>query len=378
MLLEREACLEVLAGPPGRLILIGGEAGAGKTALVREFAAGRRVLWGACDPLVTPRPLGPLLDVAEAAGGELFAATEAGARPARACRRRCCVSCAASPGTVLVLEDVHWADEGTLDVLRMLGRRISGVPALVVGHVTATTSSPTHPLRLVLGELATAAGVERIRVPPLSAEAVRELAAPHGVDGNELHERTGGNPFYVTEVLSAAGRDDPGDRPRRRARPRGVAERRPRARLLDPAVDRARCGRAGARVAAGRRRARRVRRLRHAAARRPRDRVPARAGAAGGRGRDPAAPACRAAPRRARSASRRAVPTRRDSPTTPRPRPTAAAVLRHATERGRACRPARRASPGGRAVRPRAALGGRTWRPPSGPCCSRSSATSAT
>jgi len=74
VLLEREAFLEVLAGPLGRLILIGGEAGVGKTALVREFAAGRRVLWGACDPLLTPRPLGPLLDVAEAAGGELLAA----------------------------------------------------------------------------------------------------------------------------------------------------------------------------------------------------------------------------------------------------------------------------------------------------------------
>jgi predicted ATPase len=61
--LEREAFLDVLAGPPGRLILVGGEAGVGKTALVREFSEGRRVLWGACDPLHTPRPLGPLLDL---------------------------------------------------------------------------------------------------------------------------------------------------------------------------------------------------------------------------------------------------------------------------------------------------------------------------
>ena len=81
MLLEREAFLDVLSGPAGRLVLVGGEAGVGKTALVREFVADRRVLWGACYPLHTPRPLGPLLDVADAAGGELLAAASGGARP---------------------------------------------------------------------------------------------------------------------------------------------------------------------------------------------------------------------------------------------------------------------------------------------------------
>ena len=84
MLLEREAFLDILAGPPGRLILVGGEAGVGKTALVRAFADGRRVLWGACDPLHTPRPLGPLLDIG--AGDELPIARPAlaagAARPA--------------------------------------------------------------------------------------------------------------------------------------------------------------------------------------------------------------------------------------------------------------------------------------------------------
>jgi DNA-binding CsgD family transcriptional regulator len=199
VLLEREAFLDTLAGPPGRLILVGGEAGIGKTALVRAFAEGRRVLWGACDPLHTPRPLGPLRDVADAAGGELLEVTAAGARPPElvAALLR---ELRATPGTVLVLEDLHWADEGTLDALRLLGRRIVGVPSLAIATFR---DQADHPLRVVLGELATAAGVERIRLAPLSAEAVRALAEPHGVDGDDLHERTGGNPFYVTEVLSA-------------------------------------------------------------------------------------------------------------------------------------------------------------------------------
>ena len=167
MLLEREAFLDILDGPPGRLILVGGEAGVGKTALVRAFADGRRVLWGACDPLHTPRPLGPLLDIG------LDESSPAALAAALLDRLH------AAPGTVLVLEDVHWADEGTLDVLRLLGRRIADVPALAV--VTFRDDEPA-PVRIVLGELATAAGVERMKLPPLSPEAVRTLAEPHVID----------------------------------------------------------------------------------------------------------------------------------------------------------------------------------------------------
>jgi DNA-binding CsgD family transcriptional regulator len=201
VLLEREAFLHVLAGPPGRLVLVGGEAGVGKTALVRAFAerSDARVLWGACDPLETPRPFVPLLDVADAVGGELLEAFEAGARPA-ALVTALLRELRDAPGTVLVLEDVHWADEGTLDALRLIGRRIGTVPVLVI----ATFRHEADPaLRIVLGELATAADVERIALPPLTAEAVRALAEPHGVDGDDLYQRTGGNSFYVTEVLSA-------------------------------------------------------------------------------------------------------------------------------------------------------------------------------
>jgi DNA-binding CsgD family transcriptional regulator/tetratricopeptide (TPR) repeat protein len=195
VLLEREAFLDVLAGPPGRLVLVGGEAGVGKTALVRAFVEDRRCLWGACDPLNTPRPLGPLLDIADAVGGEMLGAGGPSAVVAALLHEL-----RAAPGTVLVLEDVHWADEGTLDVLRLLGRRMDGVPALTI----VTFRDDEHaPLRVVLGELATATAVERIKLLPLSPDAVRSLAEPHGVDGAELHRSTGGNPFYVTEVLGA-------------------------------------------------------------------------------------------------------------------------------------------------------------------------------
>jgi predicted ATPase len=137
VLLEREAFLDTLAGPPGRLILVGGEAGVGKTALVRAFAEGRNVLWGACDPLHTPRPLGPLVDIG-------LRETSPPALASMLLDRL-----RAEPGTILVLEDVHWADEGTLDVLRLLGRRIEGVPSLAIA--TFRDDEPA-PLRVVLGD----------------------------------------------------------------------------------------------------------------------------------------------------------------------------------------------------------------------------------
>ena len=127
----------------GRLALVGGEAGVGKTALLQrvcdDHRGSARILWGACDALFTPRPLGPLLDVAQATGGELAQVVQSGARPhevtaalMRELHRR-------AP-TIVVLEDMHWADEATLDVLRLLARRAEAVPALVLASYRTTSS----------------------------------------------------------------------------------------------------------------------------------------------------------------------------------------------------------------------------------------------
>jgi hypothetical protein len=194
----------------GRLVLIAGEAGIGKTALVRAFCAEVapvRVLSGACDALHTPRPLGPLLDIAEQAGGRLAELVEAGAGvgdllPAFASelRRR-------AP-TVVVLEDLHWADQATLDLVRLLGRRIETVPALVLATYRDDELDRTHPLRMVVGELSRMR-LRRLSPAPLSLAAVSELARPLGIAAAELHARTAGNPFYVTEALASGGESIP-------------------------------------------------------------------------------------------------------------------------------------------------------------------------
>jgi DNA-binding CsgD family transcriptional regulator/tetratricopeptide (TPR) repeat protein len=205
-LLERDAELSTLEGlfaAGGRLLLIGGEAGVGKTALLRRFTSRRersaRVLWGACDALHTPRPLGPLLDIVGC--DELAGPSEATAA--------LMAELDAPTPAIVVIEDIHWADEATLDTLRLLTRRIERVPALVVASFRDDAFDPAHPLRVVLGEIASAPAVTRLDLAPLSPAAVAELAARHGVDGPELYRKTAGNPFFVTEVLAAGGAEIP-------------------------------------------------------------------------------------------------------------------------------------------------------------------------
>ena len=214
-LLEREELLAHLAAARsdgGRLLFLGGEAGVGKTALVRTFLDDQpesiRVLWGACDSLFTPRPLGPFLDVAQQTGGELEELVQSGGKPHQIASALS-AELRGRARTILVLEDVHWADEATLDVLRLLGRRVDAVDALVLVTYRSDELSSGHPLRLVLGELVSCEAVGRFMIEPLSPAAVTTLGEPHGVDGDELYRKTAGNPFFVTEALAAGEQEIP-------------------------------------------------------------------------------------------------------------------------------------------------------------------------
>lgn len=199
-----EECLADVAGGSGRVALVAGEAGVGKTALVRAFRAGldprTRVLWGACDGLRTPRPLGPLVDIAAQTGGPLARAVE-GEQPAG-----CFAALAAEVDdrrpAVIVIEDVQWADEATLDVLLMLSRRAERIRALTIVTYRDDELVPGHALRRVIGDLR-GPGVRSISLPRLSRSAVGLLAEPFGVSGDDLYRTTGGNSFFVTEVLEA-------------------------------------------------------------------------------------------------------------------------------------------------------------------------------
>jgi DNA-binding CsgD family transcriptional regulator len=140
-----------------------------------------------------------LLDIAEDVGGELAATVREGVTPA-ALVSALVEELRGGPPVVIVLEDLHWADEATLDVLRLLTRRIETLPVLLLA--TYRDDEVDDPLRILLGEL-TSRTADRIRLAPLSSEAVATLAGP--ADAAELHRRTAGNPFFVTEVVAAGG-----------------------------------------------------------------------------------------------------------------------------------------------------------------------------
>jgi len=191
----------------GRMLLVGGEAGVGKTSLLREFCDGQpaRILWGACDAMFTPRPLGPFFEIGETLGGELRELVSSEAKPHEVTAALLAELGGRRP-TVVVLEDLHWADEATLDVMRLVARRVDGVPALLLASFRDDELDRAHPLRLVLGELG---ATERLTVQRLSRDAVAELAEARSVDPASLYGRTEGNPFYVTEVLATGGEQIP-------------------------------------------------------------------------------------------------------------------------------------------------------------------------
>jgi len=196
----------------GALVLLAGEAGAGKTAVVDTFVADvsdrATILSGACDPLTTPRPLSPLLDIAsDPASGLPDVARERG-EPFAAFEMLLDRLKWANLPTVVVVEDVHWADDATLDFLRFVGRRIEDTHALMLCTYRDDELDRLHPLRVTLGDLAPRESTVALTVEPLSSGAVRGLAAGRHADPERLHRLTGGNPFYVTEVL-ASGEDVP-------------------------------------------------------------------------------------------------------------------------------------------------------------------------
>ncbi|MBA2293652.1 MAG: AAA family ATPase [Actinobacteria bacterium] len=218
-LLEREPFLDELADllvesrrGRGRLVLVAGEAGIGKTALVEAFcgesARGLPALWGSCDPVVPARPFAPLVDIAEKVKGPLRGALDSGNRnrvfEAFLAQLR-------QPGNMpglIVFDDLHWADDATLDLLRVVGRRLRNLPVLLIGTYRDHEVGGGHPLRIALGDLP-AGVVTELRLPPLSVDAVAALAAESGMDAVAIHRATMGNPFFVTEVLAAGGDELP-------------------------------------------------------------------------------------------------------------------------------------------------------------------------
>jgi AAA ATPase domain len=209
-LLERDAEIAELGAAAagarrghGSVAVIEGEAGIGKSSVIKAFLAGLPSdvgsLVGGCDDLLAPRALGPLHEAVRGIPGPL---ADALGGPVEQLYDAAVAQLSARP-TVLVVEDVHWADDATLDLLRHLARRIDALPAVLVLSLRDEELLTGNPAQALLGVLATAPRVRHLRLAPLSPAAVDTLASAAGRDGAALHRVIGGNPFYVTETLAA-------------------------------------------------------------------------------------------------------------------------------------------------------------------------------
>lgn len=214
-LFERDKELErlrrafaVAAGGQGAGIAVSGESGAGKSALIAaavEGLRGFRVLRGQCEPLQTPRPLGPFRDLG-LPGIDVYIGAE-DTRPAEV-GERLYIELGSQP-TVLVVEDLHWADEASIELLRFLARRVEASRLVVVLSYRDTEIGVRHPARALLGDFAVQDGLSSIPLAPLSEDGVAAAVAGTGLDPHRVHTVTGGNPFFVGQVVREPDRPLP-------------------------------------------------------------------------------------------------------------------------------------------------------------------------
>ena len=211
-LIEREQQLKKLTDAWGQvktgkgcIALVSGEAGIGKTSLIERFVAEQgksvRVLWGACDDMFSPQPLGPFLDIALQIESDVLQLIQSGA-DRLTISTQFFIHLQKSPTPVIiVLEDLHWADEATLDVIKFLGRRIQLTKTLLILSYRDDELNSKQPLYLLLGDFPAHLST-RIPLSPLSRKAVQLMAEQAGRQPEDLYTVTAGNPFFVSEIIA--------------------------------------------------------------------------------------------------------------------------------------------------------------------------------
>lgn len=207
LLVEREGQLTALRGSisgsaeEGQVVLLSGEAGHGKTSLLNVFINGLdhrfTILAAACEPVGIPAPFAPLYDLLDQLPVELV--TDIRSASGRPAIYAGVLDVLKNDRVVLVIEDVHWADEATLGLVRYLGRRIGPTGSVLIVTYRSEEVDLTPPLRLVIADLGPAA--LRIDLPALSIAGVSAMTRGLDLDPAQVHAATLGNPFFVDEVV---------------------------------------------------------------------------------------------------------------------------------------------------------------------------------
>lgn len=200
------ARLESVVKSEGHCVLISGEAGIGKTSLVKTFCNNKRnehkVYQGSCDALFTPRPLAPLYDIVWQLEGEALQNNMNMADRSELFASFLHKLENKKQTTIIVFEDIHWADEATLDFIKFFVKRITHLHCLFILTYRDNEIHAGHPLRNALGQLPPDS-FTRLQLQPLSRQAVEILAREKGWSGEDVYSISGGNPFYVTEILAS-------------------------------------------------------------------------------------------------------------------------------------------------------------------------------
>ena len=197
---------ENVAEGEGHCILISGEAGICKTSLVKAFCKERKsdckIFQGTCDALFTPRPLAPLYDIIWQMRSDLSENSMNISERTTLFTRFFHELEIQEETTLIVIEDVHWADEATLDLIKFLARRIARLHCLFIITYRDDEIHSHHLLRTILGQLPPDS-LTRLQLTPLSRQAVKKMAAEQGYNGEDVYSISGGNPFYVNEILAS-------------------------------------------------------------------------------------------------------------------------------------------------------------------------------
>ncbi|OCX51950.1 hypothetical protein BEL04_18290 [Mucilaginibacter sp. PPCGB 2223] len=197
---------EYLGSGEGHCVLLGGEAGIGKTSLVKAFCKTQngtcRIYTGTCDALFTPRPLAPLYDIAWQLKSNLFQGSVDIADRSALFTKFLQELSDPEQETIVVFEDIHWADEATIDFIKFLARRIIHTRCFFILTYRDNEIGLRHPLRNILGHLPPDS-FTRLQLTPLSPQAVDAMAVARGYSGEDVYSITGGNPFYVNEILAS-------------------------------------------------------------------------------------------------------------------------------------------------------------------------------
>src|SRR5215831_10894808 len=178
----------------GHCFFIMGEAGIGKTSLVKAFLHSIKdesiQYTGACDSLFTPRPLAPLYDLALQMGDDWFDRINSISSRAELFAKFVQQITNKQSVIVLVVEDIHWADEATLDFVKFFARRVNRSKCLFILTSRDDEFNQQNFLRNVLGDLAPDT-FTRLELTPLSKQAVRGLSDKKGFDGEDVYTITG-------------------------------------------------------------------------------------------------------------------------------------------------------------------------------------------